>query len=200
MPTRSRYLIPGESIILQSRPHLFVLFPSISINVLCLAVLAWAAFALEAYWILFFLVLPLSYLLGKAFLRSRQVYVVTDRRVIRREGFLTITSVDSSLDMINNIYYGQSLLGRIFRFGDVTLESASQQGTIRLHSVPDPQRFKNTVLHQRDLYRTPDRPQRGAQPAESVPKLIEDLASLRDRGIISQAEFEEKKRGLLARL
>lgn len=184
----------------QSRPHFIILFPSILINVLSLTVLAWAAVALTAHWILLFCLLPLFHLLWKAFLRSRRVYIITDRRVVKQEGFLAITSVDASLDMINNLYYEQGLLGRIFRFADVTLESASQQGTIRLPSVPDPQRFKNTVLHQRDLYRVLDPSRRGAPSGESIPKLIEELASLRDRGIISPAEFEEKKAKLLAQL
>jgi hypothetical protein len=34
----------------------------------------------------------------------------------------------------------------------------------------------------------------------NIPQLLEELASLRDRGIITESEFQEKKRSLLQKI
>ena len=69
-----------------------------------------------------------------------------------------------------------------------------------LESVPNPRRFKNTVLQQRELYRTLVSDKGEPESRMNIPKLLEDLASLRDRNVITVAEFEEKKNRLLDRL
>jgi len=68
------------------------------------------------------------------------------------------------------------------------------------HLIPDPQGFKNCVLRQRERYR-PSRADERTQPDPlSIPRLLEELASLRDRNIITAEEFQQKKKKLLGGL
>jgi uncharacterized membrane protein YdbT with pleckstrin-like domain len=56
-------------------------------------------------------------------------YIVTDYRLVRQEGLFSISSFDAAPDKINNIFHRQTLLGRLLKYGDVGLETASEQET-----------------------------------------------------------------------
>ncbi len=47
---------------------------------------------------------------------------------------------------------------------------------------------------------SPSQEQRNSNKAKSIPEQIEELAKLKERGILSEAEFEEKKKDLLSRM
>ena len=49
------------------------------------------------------------------------------------------------------------------------------------------------------LYKVATKPASGC-PQATVPEQIEQLASLKDQGVLSESEFEEKKKELLARM
>ena len=55
-----------------------------------------------------------------------QEYVLTNRRVIQVEGVLNRNSTDSSLEKINDAVLSQSVFGRMFDFGDLTVLTASE--------------------------------------------------------------------------
>jgi hypothetical protein len=59
--------------------------------------------------------------------------------------------------------------------------------------------FKNAVVSQREMYKL-DSNAAGTASNRSIPQLIDELASLRDRQIITESEFQEKKQALLKKL
>jgi hypothetical protein len=197
MSPKSDYLIPGETVVLCTHRHLLTLAGAFLLTLLSLALLFWIAYISGEYRVLWVSIAPLVYFAWKVLQRTRKLYMVTNLRVIRHEGVIAVSSLDASLEKINNVSYEQSLAGRIFRYGNVGLETASEKGTIVFHLIPDPQGFKNCVLRQRELY-TPLATGTG-NPADplNIPSLLEALASLRDRNIITAEEFEEKKKKLL---
>jgi uncharacterized membrane protein YdbT with pleckstrin-like domain len=192
-------LLPDENLIVITHQHSLVLLRAILLNVLAAAVLLGLSYATGRYWILLCQLVPLAFLLWKILLRQRMEYIITDRRVVKHEGVLSVASFDAPLDKINNVFHQQSFLGRILKYGDVGLETASEQGTTIFHFIPDPVRFKNCVVRHQELRRAG-----GAQPAQAsrqdIPRLLEELASLRDRNIITAEEFEGKKRALLDKI
>ncbi len=200
MSFTKKQLLPGESLVRLVRQHyLVVAWPFIT-NVVALAILVALSLQLRKTWFLLFYLAPLGYLLWEVLARHRREYVVTNRRVVKQEGVLSITSFDAPLDKINNVFHEQSLLGRLFRYGNVGLETASEQGTMMFCSIPDPVEFKNCIVHNREVYMMSPRPAEGPAAREDVPRMIEDLASLRERNIITGEEFEAKKRALLDRI
>ena len=90
-------------------------------------------------------------------------------------------------------------MGRLLKYGEVGLETASEQGTTVFDFLSHPLDFKNAIVRQREIYSSNSHTGRGVQQ-QTIPQLIAELASLRDRGIITESEFQEKKRALLEKL
>lgn len=189
-------LLPGENLIVLARQHAFVLFWPVVLNILVLAVLVAISYFTQNFWFLLFYLIPLLYLVWEYAAWHNREYILTDRRVVRQEGVFSINSLDAPLDKINNVFHEQSFLGRLFRYGEVGLETASEQGTTIFEFLAHPVDFKNAIVRQREMYKisVPEAAQ------SSVPQLIGELASLRDRQIITEAEFQEKKKALLQTL
>jgi uncharacterized membrane protein YdbT with pleckstrin-like domain len=74
-------------------------------------------------------------------------YVFTDRRIILRRGLITKQGRDVPLAKVNNVSFNQSVLGRMFNFGELQIESANTDGSLRIADVP------NVEDIQRDVYR-----------------------------------------------
>ena len=199
MSFSAKQLMSGEMLIVLAHQHWVVLIRPILLNVLTAAVLISLSVYLQRYWFLLFDIVPLAYLSWEFAVRRAREFIVTDHRVVKQEGLISISSFDASLDKVNNVFHEQSLMGRVFKYGTVGLETASEQGTTVFDYIPDPVRFKNTIVQQRERYRSSAN-QVTASAGQDVPRMLEDLASLRDRNIITAAEFEEKKKSLLGKI
>jgi uncharacterized membrane protein YdbT with pleckstrin-like domain len=193
-------LLPEEQLILLARQHVFVLIKPLIITLVILAVLAALFyFNITGAWILLCCLAPLAYFGYKIFDWKSREFILTDHRMVRQEGVFSISSLDAPLDKINNVFHRQTLMGRLFKYGEVGLETASEQGTTILDFLSRPLVFKNALVRQRELSLEGNKSSNSSQPPD-IPKLLEDLASLRDRNIISAAEFEEKKKALLQKI
>jgi|WetSurMetagenome_2_1015567.scaffolds.fasta_scaffold34361_4 hypothetical protein len=192
-------LLPGETLITSAHQHFLVLTKPILLNAISAAVLIGLAIAFEQYWFMLFDLFPLALLVWEWFVWRRREYIVTDKRVVKQEGVFNLNSFDAPLDKINNVFHEQSLAGRIFRYGTVGLETASEQGTSVFPFLPGPVEFKNSIVRAREGYRFNPA---SYQPRNrgDVTRLLEELAALRDRNVISGDEFEEKKKSLLSQL
>jgi uncharacterized membrane protein YdbT with pleckstrin-like domain len=73
-------------------------------------------------------------------------YVVTSRRVIQLSGVLTKVAIDSSLDKVTDVRTRQTLLGRLFDYGDVEVLTASETGRNLFRTIPDPLGFKRAIM------------------------------------------------------
>jgi uncharacterized membrane protein YdbT with pleckstrin-like domain len=129
-------------------------------------------------------------------------FIVTDRRVIQLEGIFSKTVLNSSLEKITDVELRQSWLGRIFDYGDLEILTASEEAVNQMRSIARPLEFKRAMQDaQARLYGYRQRPiSRSYDTAGDVQALLEQLAELRDRGILTPAEFETKKRELLSRI
>jgi uncharacterized membrane protein YdbT with pleckstrin-like domain len=193
-------LLPDEEVVLLTHQHPVVLVWPILINIAAAAVVIVLAFNLEIYWFLLFYFGPLLLLLWEILVRHKKEYIITNRRVVKQQGIVSVNSLDASLDKINNIFHEQKFWGRVLGYGNVGLETASEQGTTVFHLIPDPVAFKNCIVQQRELYRSSQVGSLGSVSREDVPRMLDELARLRDRNVITAAEFDEKKKSLLARL
>jgi uncharacterized membrane protein YdbT with pleckstrin-like domain len=142
-------------------------------------------------------------------------YIVTTRRVIETGGVINKWSRDTSLEMITDMIVDHPLLGRIFGYGEIDLLTASEQGENRIRLLPDPDDFKKALLDAKQEHALelaagraaveapaapePEHEKPPHTSAEEVDASITRLADMRDRGLITQAEFDEKKRQLLDR-
>jgi uncharacterized membrane protein YdbT with pleckstrin-like domain len=193
-------LLPGENLIVLTHQHPIVLLKIMLLNVFAAVILGILSFKLDRYWILLFYLVPLASLLWEMLVRQKKEYIITDHRVVKQEGVISISSFDAPLDKINNVFYEQTVLGRILNYGKVGLETASEQGTTIFEYIPHPVKFKNCVVQERQSYRSSRGSEAQVPATENLPRLLEELASLRDRKIITPEEFEAKKKALLNKL
>jgi membrane protein YdbS with pleckstrin-like domain len=200
MSFTKQQLLPGEKLVLLARQHPFVLCkPALLAMAFLVIIAATFYYVIPKAWILLFILAPLGYLLYKIFDWRQREFVLTDHRVVKQEGVFSVSSFDAPLDKINNVFHQQSLMGRLFQYGKVGLETASEQGTTVFEFLSRPLAFKNSLVSQRELYLGGNTPASAPKPPD-IPRLLEELASLRDRSIISAAEFEEKKKALLEKI
>lgn len=140
--------------------------------------------------------------LGDVLRWQNEQFVITDRRVLQLQGVVNKNVLDSSLEKINDVQLEQSWLGRLFNYGDLQVLTASEEGINRMRAIERPIEFKRAMQDARARYdgyldRGPVQAYDGPRDVRAV---LEQLAALRDRGILSPAEFEAKKRELLARI
>lgn len=203
----------GESILFRTRQHWFVLFTRVLLEGILLALLVAAAVVGMSAWPVYgqwvaigAALLAVMILLSAAgdYIRwSNEQYVVTDRRVLQIKGVVNKNVLDSSLEKINDVELDQSLFGRLFDYGSIEILTASEEAINRMDSIAHPLDFKRAMQDARARYdgyldRAPVRAYEG-RPAD-VQQLLEQLAALHARGILTDAEFEAKKRDVLSRV
>jgi len=210
----SKLLARDERIIRTARDHWIALLPTIlvdvalSIVIIGLSIAGIVFFPPWTWFGLLLLVVPIAHLALRVWVWWNKQYVVTNRRIMQVTGTINKRVSDTLLEKINDIVMEQSALGRLFRFGDVEIISGSESGIDVFHRIADPIEFKKELLEQKEtLARLDIFEERAgrvlsteAPAAGDIPELIAELDELRQRGVISGAEFEEKKRQLLTKI
>jgi uncharacterized membrane protein YdbT with pleckstrin-like domain len=196
----------GEEIVYRAHPSRIVLVPLVAtIAVVTIAgLLLWHAAG--AGWAVAAVVADLvlgAVLLWKLIVLRSFEYVLTDHRVIRQTGVLTRSSMDAHLDKINNVEHRQTLWGRLLGYGDVEIDTASGTGATVFAGISRPLEWKRAIVTAREAYLAKtrgDRSDRAAAVAPSGAERMRQLRQMLDDGLISQHEFEAKRRQLLAEL
>ncbi|MDD8026796.1 MAG: PH domain-containing protein [Acidobacteriota bacterium] len=84
--------------------------------------------------------------------RRRDIWVVTNLRVIDEEGIFTLSSKESPMEKINNISYRQTILGRILNYGEVEIQTAASDGATLYTMITGPKKLEDTIAKARDAY------------------------------------------------
>lgn len=204
-----KYLHDSEEIILDRKPHLWFLVKPLLATVGALVV----AIAAGQYinpdgnankWITYagggLVALALLWLLEE-FLRWRTVnFVVTTDRLIYRSGLFAKQGKEIPLERINDISFKQSVWERIIGAGDLLIESGGEQGQQRFYNVKKPFHVQNEIYRQIERTHGRDMDRMAGRRELSVPEQIEKLAELRDKGLLTPAEFDAKKTQLLDKI
>jgi hypothetical protein len=152
-------------------------------------------------------------------------FVVTSDRVIHRSGWLAKRSMEMQLERINDVRFQQSVFERVMGAGDLIIESGGEYGQNHFRDIRDPEAVQKLIYERaeenearlqggRHLVPAPaPPPQAQTAPTDPHPQdaptdpvggspldEIERLAGLKERGLITEQEFETHKRRLLGRL
>jgi uncharacterized membrane protein YdbT with pleckstrin-like domain len=163
---------------------------------------------------------------GRVLRWSTTHFVLTTERLIFRSGVVAKFGREIPLERINDVTFSQSLFERLIGAGDLLLESAGEHGQSRFSNIRDPEAVQLEIYRQMEandrrragyaatqphpqVYdhagpapsadRTPTPPTRTAGPPTPLDAL-ERLADLRDRGAVTEEEFQRMKRDLLDRM
>ncbi len=205
-----KVILPDETLLISTRRHVFVLIGDLIKETIILIIVGigliavqWSEIASPVRSYLFAgialvaLIVFISIFLDWLQWRCEQ-FILTSRRVIHCKGVLNKSILDSSLDKINDVILRQSWLGRIFGFGTIEILTASDQAINQLERISKPIDFKRAMLQAKAGLESPHMPPAPAQ--RSAADLLQDLAQMKERGLISESEYESKKIELLKRM
>lgn len=85
------------------------------------------------------------YFLYRIFERRINIWAVTNLRVIDEYGVFSRNAKESPLEKVNNVSYQQSLMGRIFGYGSVQIQTAAEMGATTYRFVSSPRLLKDTI-------------------------------------------------------
>jgi uncharacterized membrane protein YdbT with pleckstrin-like domain len=166
----------------------------------------------------------LATVVGRVLRWATTHFVLTTERLIFRSGVVAKFGREIPLERINDVTFSQSLFERLIGAGDLLLESAGEHGQSRFANIRDPEAvqleiyrqmeanarrragFATTQVHHpaaADPTPTPPSPTRDPTRAARAPSPLDDLerlADLRDRGAVTEEEFQRMKRELLDRM
>ena len=211
MPVPTRLLLEGESVHVDLRPHWwFFIGPAVAgIPVLAIG---YGVLQLDgdvgqaAAWGYLVLVVAWAVWLGQRLARwATTHFVVTSDRIVFRTGVLAKHGRDIPLERVNDITSNQTFFERIIGAGDLMIESAGERGQQTFSDIPHPDHVQQEIYRQMEgnaarAMSAGTRPGPSAPATPSITEQIAALADLRDRGAISEVEFEAKKAELLKRL
>jgi hypothetical protein len=132
-------------------------------------------------------------------------YIITNRRVMEVGGIINKHVRDSALEKVNDVDLKQSVVGRLLGFGTVQIITGSDIGVNMFHRISNPVRFKREMLNAKEKLHGEEEDEglaklSAAHGKADIPDLIVELDGLRQKGIISETEFQAKKQELLGRL
>ncbi len=226
-------LARDETVILQARRH--PLFMALHSGPYVLgAVLLWIVTVLAIAYVPEVLGVPVNVIIALSLLavsvvllliglyrvliwRNEQ-YVVTNLRILQVEGFMNRRSLDSALEMVNDVELRQSIFGRMFNYGSIHIITGSDAAINDIAGVTRPFEFKRALLEAKLAYgssrsgsvraaMTSTSPSGAANAdTDKLPDVDSDgdqskaiiaLTELRNSGILSESEYSEKLRKLI---
>lgn len=175
----------------------------------------WLSYSIESFSTSIALVVILIaaiYPLWKYFEWVHNIWAVTNFRVIDEGGFFTRYAKESPLDKINNIEYDQSFWGRIFRYGNVDIQTAAEMGETSYQMIHRPKLLKDTITHAQEEYKLRHMSSQAQQLARAIvsnstiaaptQSMIADelqkLFDLKEKGVITEEEFLLQKKKLMS--
>ena len=201
MPFPTRLLTEGEEVILDLRPHWIALLKPVlwSIVIAVVTGIVWVKaggdvqdeIRIAIVALAFVLWIPLAFVPA---VRWRfTLFVLTNERVITRSGVIAKRSKEIPLETINDVTFGQRIIERVLGAGDLVIESAGESGQNRFTDIRHPEAV------QLEIYRAAEsRKGLGKPGGPSLGDELSKLADLRDRGVLTEEEFQERKRKLLS--
>ena len=212
-------LAPGEEILLQPRYHWVRFVPGASVAVLGVALAAadglllpvetgGAESGLRSPLFVVAGVLLLAGVLGmawRALVDSFDEFAITSFRVIRKSGFVTRSVRQIPLEKVQDVNVKSTLGGRWLSYGDVELQTAGSDSTVVFPRILHPEKFRNVLFtHTRPQAAGTDGLGGRAAPAPSARASVEDRLKEAERlhktGVLSDAEYQEKRQGLIKEL
>ncbi len=218
MPFPRRLLIENEELVLELRPHWIAIVVPAIVTILVVAgwilalayapddgtsrsIVVWGASAIGVFLLILFPV-------RKFIAWATSYFVVTSDRVIHREGWIAKRSMEIPLEAINDVRFHQGVFERLIGAGDLIISSASEFGRQVFGDIRNPEEVQKAISHQGELNK--ERMYRGggrgsAAPAQattppasaSTTGELERLAELRNKGVLTEDEFQSQKKRIL---
>ena len=218
MPFPARLLSVDEEVAVETRPHWTYLaaqlgvFVVMAVVVICVTVLV-DGFPLPAIAVIGAIAGVSAVALTIRLVRwANTYYLLTDQRIVYWKGVPRWRGIELGLELVDDIEVTQTMWRRLLGVGTLAVRSVVDGHVRRFSFVPQPAALRHEVY--RLLRQAQQRAAENHRPPEApapeddefgeaqldIPDQIRKLYELVELGILSEAEFEEKKRDLLGRL
>lgn len=210
MPFPQRLINDNEDIVLDLHPHWWFFGPSALGLGASLVLTLWVNSVLSGWmkagatYLGLGIVIVCAAILVVELVKWRTTYfVVTTDRVIYRQGVVARSGVEIPLERISNVNFEQSILERLLGVGDIVvhlvgdivIQEGDETGEKIFSDIGRPDEVQNIVNS--CIQSRASRPFLGAPSLSGIAHELERLEALRDRGTLTDEEFEEQKRRLL---
>ena len=163
----SNLLNPGEHVVVSTRTHVKALiFPGLGVLV-ALAVALFLTGLVEngvvriIVWVLFLAVL-VWFLVGPFLRWATTTYTFTNRRFIKRSGFISKEGRTIPLNRISGVDFEIGVIDRVFGCGTLVVSDASTDGSVELYDIPDVEKVQLQVSDELHRLASGDRRDDGA--------------------------------------
>ncbi|MBI0583417.1 MAG: PH domain-containing protein [Methanomassiliicoccus sp.] len=168
------------------------------------------------------LLIGLVALLVEYLIWSHTYFAISDRRIMTQTGIFSLLFVDTQIDRIQNVSVSQPFVERVLGYGDLMFATAGEMGGIKSDSGPSgmkaggaivwenvPKPFEVRKIAEDIIFRAnrgttyaPAYPQYVPAPAVSIEaeERLTKLKELRDKQLISQEEYDIKRKEILGRM
>jgi uncharacterized membrane protein YdbT with pleckstrin-like domain len=204
MPFPRRLLTSDEELVLDLRPHWIALVGPVVVTILLIAAVIVGVAKVNTkgvQWVIegIAVVLFIAYPVRRFIQWVTSHFVVTNERLIHRQGLIAKNSMEIPLDRINDVRFHQNVFERMIGAGDLVIESAGTRGQEVFSNVRHPENVQKVVYERSEGYTMKMQGAAPAAPAAppSVTQELQRLADLKDRGAITEQEFQAQKSRLL---
>jgi uncharacterized membrane protein YdbT with pleckstrin-like domain len=215
----TKLLNQGEQVVLDLRPHWwFMSGPTAAlVGSIVLGIILWQGGIsgttgdVLAYAVIALILFSLLWFAQRYAKWVTTNFVVTSDRLIYRVGVVAKKGIEIPLERVNTVFFNQSVFERMIGAGDLSIESGGETGKQNFTDIRKPSLVQHEIYRQMEannarMYsgRTMSDPMPAAAPASGgghdITEQIDKLDDLRRRGVITEAEFAEKKAELLKRI
>ncbi len=204
MPYPRRLLNDYETITLDMHPHWWFFAGPVSILTGLLLFTLWVRSKLDGTWetiisyiLLAAIVVSLAHVITNAAKWGTTNFVVTSHRIVFRQGVFGRSGIEITLEKVNNVNFHQTVIERIIGAGDLLIESGGEAGQQRFSDIRSPEAVQKIIQSSLQQHQINKSGLATQQTSGDMAAQLEKLADLRDRGILTNIEFEEQKRKLL---
>lgn len=201
MPFPTRLLNDYETVVLDLHPHWWfwgssaiTLGSTLALSAVVKAQLSGVPETILSYLLIAAILVSAGWLVVNLVKWRTTYFVVTSHRLIYRQGVVARGGVEIPLERVNNVNFNQSMFERVLQVGDLLIESGGADGQQLFSDIAQPEVVQN-IIHA--SIRTRVGTKLNVDGGTSVAAELERLEGLRDRGTLTDAEFEEQKRRLL---
>lgn len=130
----------GESLIYVAKKHWIVYLIGLF---LAIAIILLAGFIKQTFWGVIVGIIVILYIHLE---RKFNIWVVTNKRFIDERGIVVFYSKETPIDKINNITFSKDILGRIFGYGGVFIQSAAELGLTKANLITKPEALQAAII------------------------------------------------------
>ena len=209
--------MPGETMVMHSNPHWWFFWKQVAggLGVVLLMILSAAVstdWLADVLWVITILAL-VAWVVNTIYQfvqwKTTQ-FAVTDQRVAYQSGVIRRRGVSIPLNRVNNVNFDQGMIARMLNNGVVIVESAGETGDSVFENIPNPEHVRSLIFAQveadenadseRDaaaLARILQDQNDGGSSGQSAKDRLEELDELHAQGLVTDSEFEDKRKQIL---